>query len=174
MRRLRWPLTALAVLSLLGTMGGAALAEESDEPMASATVQGQVFFNGVTSSGVATMEEDFRRMEDMVISLRVDADDDRLDGAGSARYNSSKYPFPVEVSTGIYDFANEDGRWVGTYHAFVEPTMGIDRDTVILTGEGAYDGLSAYLLIDWSSLPAEFIGAIFPGEMPPYPDQDGE
>ena len=142
--------------------------------MASATLQGQVFFNGVISSGAATMDDGFWRMEDMGISLRVDADDDRLDGAGSARSNSSKYPFPLEVQAGIYDFANEDGRWVGTVTAFVEPTMDIDRDTVILTGEGAYEGLSAYLLIDWSSLPAEFIGAIFPGEMPPYPDQDGE
>jgi hypothetical protein len=174
MRRLRWPLTALAVLSLLGTMGGAALAEESDEAMASATVQGQVFFDGVTSSGSTTMDDDAWRVKDMGISLRVDADDDRLDGAGTARSNSSKYPFPLEVQAGIYDFANDDGRWVGTVTAFVEPTMGIDHDTVILSGAGAYEGLSAYLLIDWSSLPAEFIGAIFPGEMPPYPDQDSE
>ena len=36
------------------------------------------------------------------------ADDDRLDGAGTARSNSSKYPFPLEVQAGIYDFANDD------------------------------------------------------------------
>jgi hypothetical protein len=58
--------------------------------------------------------------------------------------------------------------------AFVEPTLGIDRDKVILSGDGAYEGLSAYLLIDWSSTPADFIGAIFPGEMPPFPASDDE
>ncbi len=172
MRKSSSSLAALAAVSLLGGTSGAAIAQETDEAMASATAQGQVFFNGVTSSGVANLDDGFWRMEDMRISMRVDADDDRLDGTGSVRYNSSKYPFPVEVSAGIYDFANEGGRWVGTMTAFVEPTMGIDRDTVILSGEGAYEGLSAYLLIDWSSLPADFIGAIFPGEMPPYPDED--
>lgn len=150
------------------------MAQETDETMASATVQGQVFFNGVTSSGVANIDDGFWRMEDMGISMRVDADDDRLDGTGSVRYNSSKYPFPLEVQAGIYEFGSDDGRWIGTMTALTEPTLSIDRDTVILTGEGAYDGLSAYLLIDWSNSPAEFIGGIFPGEMPPYPDQDGE
>ena len=174
MRKLNSSLAALAALSLLGAMGGAAVAEETDETMASATVQGQMFVTGVASDGVLTIDEDAWRTNDIGVWLRVDADDDRLDGTGSARYNSSKYPFPLEVQAGIYDFANDDGRWVGTVTAFVEPTMGIDHDTVILSGAGAYEGLSAYLLIDWSSLPAEFIGAIFPGEMPPYPDQDSE
>jgi len=172
MRKLSMPLAPLAVLALLGAMCGAALAEDSDETMASATVQGTVFFTGVASYGVLTSDDDALRTEDNGVWLRVDADDDRLDGTGSARYNSSKYPYPLEVLAGIYDFKNEDGRWVGTYTCFVEPTLGIDRDTVILRGEGAYEGLSAYLLIDWAGSSGDFIGAIFPGEMPTVPTPD--
>ena len=172
MWKLRSSLAALSVLSLLGATSGAVIAAESDEAMASVTVKGQVFFTGVASDGVMTMDEDAWRTKDTEVWLRVEADDDRLDGTGSARYNSSKYPYPLELQAGIYDFANEDGRWVGTYTAFVEPTMGIDRDTVILSGEGAYEGLSAYLPIDWSGNSGSFIGAIFPGVMPTVPTPD--
>ena len=151
---------------------GAVIAAESDETMASVTVQGQVFFTGVASNGTQTMDEDAWRTKDTEVWLRVEADDDRLDGTGSARYNSSKYPYPLELQAGIFEITNDDGSWVGTGTELVEPTMGIDRDTVILSGEGAYDGLSAYLLTDWSGNSGDFIGAIFPGEMPSVPTLD--
>lgn len=46
----------------------------------------------------------------------------------------------------------------------------IDLETVVLTGEGGYDGLSAYLVADWNpESGADIQGAIFAGEMPPVP-----
>ena len=40
----------------------------------------------------------------------------------------------------------------------------------VLTGEGAYDGLSAYLVTDFTETPPMVQGAVFAGEMPPAPD----
>jgi hypothetical protein len=43
------------------------------------------------------------------------------------------------------------------------------KETMILTGEGAYAGLTAYLLLDWGTIGRPFTGIIFPGEMPEPP-----
>ena len=40
---------------------------------------------------------------------------------------------------------------------------------MILTGEGAYAGLTAYLNLDWGTPGRPFRGIIFPGEMPEPP-----
>ena len=40
---------------------------------------------------------------------------------------------------------------------------------MILTGEGAYAGLTAYLNLDWAQIGRPFTGIIFPGEMPEPP-----
>ena len=60
--------------------------------------------------------------------------------------------------------------------AIVHVGAGISRDettdfgTVLFTGEGGYEGLSAYLLGDWTEEPVAVEGAVFPGEMPPFPE----
>ncbi len=40
---------------------------------------------------------------------------------------------------------------------------------MILTGDGAYAGLTAYLTVDWGTPGRPFNGIIFPGEMPEPP-----
>ena len=44
----------------------------------------------------------------------------------------------------------------------------------MLTGEGDYQGLSAYLMVDWSTWSEDTLpivdGAVFPGEAPPFPE----
>ena len=53
---------------------------------------------------------------------------------------------------------------------------GIDRDeethfsTVVLTGEDAYEGLTAYISVDWTEEPVAVEGAVFVGEAPPRPE----
>jgi hypothetical protein len=44
-----------------------------------------------------------------------------------------------------------------------------DTDTIVLTGSGAYDGLSAYLVMTWTRAGGSFREAIFPGGMPSAP-----
>ena len=68
---------------------------------------------------------------------------------------------------------NDAVRWVGTgagpSDAFASTdTPRLNTDTVILHGEDAYVGLTAYLLIDRQFFgTATFASVIFPGELPP-------
>jgi hypothetical protein len=45
---------------------------------------------------------------------------------------------------------------------------------VILTGLDAYEGLTAYLWVDFTEDPPAVEGAIFEGEMPPTPEPADE
>jgi len=71
---------------------------------------------------------------------------------------------------------NVDGSWSGQGTALVHGGGGIPRDeatnldTVVLTGAGAYEGLTAYVLADWTEDPVAVEGVVFPGEAPPFPE----
>lgn len=47
---------------------------------------------------------------------------------------------------------------------------GTDFDTIVLTGEGAPEGLAAYVLAGWTDDPIAVEGAVFVGEGPPFPE----
>ena len=49
-----------------------------------------------------------------------------------------------------------------------------DARTVVLHGEGAREGLTAYFVLDWSAEPHTLTAAMFPGEMPPFPEPADE
>ena len=74
--------------------------------------------------------------------------------------------FEVQAATRVVE--NVDGRWVGTVTGLTGPNMDTDTDsdtdTVILHGEGAYEGLTAYVVIDCTASPIEFVAAMVPGE----------
>jgi hypothetical protein len=46
-----------------------------------------------------------------------------------------------------------------------------DLDAILLTGEGGYEGLFAYMLVEANIMegPEAVEGAVFPGETPPFP-----
>jgi hypothetical protein len=81
----------------------------------------------------------------------------------------------VVVQSFVYRIENDRGSWSGQgtalVHAGGELTLDqvTNLDTVLLTGEGGYAGLGAYLLVDWTEDPPAVEGAIFGGEMPPHP-----
>ena len=74
----------------------------------------------------------------------------------------------VQVEANHRILVNDGGRWVGNSTAFMGPTIG-NIDTVVLTGEDGYAGLTAYVSIDWGKDPATFVGVIIPAEMPAPP-----
>ena len=60
---------------------------------------------------------------------------------------------------------NDGGRWTGSGTAIqAGETWAM---TAVLTGQGAYDGLTAYVTVDWYA--GTLVGAIFPGPMPSAP-----
>lgn len=73
---------------------------------------------------------------------------------------------------------NDAGTWsghgTGLVHAGPEGPMGEDAtemSTVVLTGEGGYEGHTLYLIVDWTAEQAAAVeGAVFVGEAPPFPE----
>jgi hypothetical protein len=107
--------------------------------------------------------------------MPIEMSDPRLSGTLSQVYTLVKHPVAgddnLRVFTGRYRIENEGGSWEGS-NAGMERGSGPWRtvtDTGVLVGSGAYEGLTAYLVFDWTySLPATTVtGAIFPGDLPP-------
>jgi hypothetical protein len=112
----------------------------------------------------------------------IETDDPRLTGLvtivsnGAIRLDDGAYG-QVDLRSSEYRIENDDGAWAGPATAFSYPLDGgvresgqISQDTVVLTGEGSYDGLTAYLVIDYTVVPATLEGTAFAGEMPPAPE----
>jgi hypothetical protein len=123
--------------------------------------------------GVGSPPDEKQVREGVVFTHRWEASDPRLSGTATFWAIWHEYAsgdFSVDASTRVVE--NDAGRWVGTATALAGP--GIETDTVILHGEDAYEGLTAYVLIDFRVFPIEFVAAIFPGEMPPFPEPAAE
>jgi hypothetical protein len=152
--------TGLAAASLLltGTVLGVS-AQSPDagsptpDPMAAASVSGtlgEVDFNADGTVGTADM---------------VTSSDPRLGGVLTYVETKVHYPGDIMVGASRAEIRSDDGAWVGTG---TESSAGMG-ETMILTGEGAYAGLTAYLNLDWGQIGRPFKGIIFPGEMPEPP-----
>jgi hypothetical protein len=150
---------AAATLMLTGTAPGT-IAQSPDassptpDPMAAAAVTGTlgpVDFNGSGTVGHAD---------------GVTSSDPRL--GGILTYLETKVPFPGDIGVGAsrVEIRSDAGAWVGTGTEYAGPGA---LETMILAGEGAYAGLTAYLLLDWTTPGRPFNGIIFPGEMPEPP-----
>ena len=151
----------------------------SPDPMGAAWVTGTL--GGGTGSQVGspevTVEEGVTRSypyhwQDFA-QMRVS--DPRLGGMLSVIYNQDTYDgaegdlSTFTVASGTYRIENEGGSWEGPNIALNRGSSGTDTvsDTGVLVGSGAYEGLTAFLVFDFSQGPATVVGAIFPGEMPP-------
>ena len=84
----------------------------------------------------------------------------------------------------VWRIENENGSWTGQGYEL----QGSGEDSqwdwddqphhvtvLMLTGEGDYEGMSAHLTVDWSTISEDFSlvevrGGVFPGEPPPFPE----
>jgi hypothetical protein len=73
----------------------------------------------------------------------------------------------------IYEIVNEGGTWLCEASRLPDPMVPSEEHTLVFNGEGAYEGMTAYLHIDWSQAPFAFTGLILPGEAPPYAEPQG-
>jgi hypothetical protein len=166
-------ISILAIGLLAGSAVGVAAQDEAADPMAPAYVTGTVASGGGGSQGTTTSADGFTRIDGYESTNLWEASDPRLNGTAFYTGNWQRYGaagFQVEAGTRVLE--NDGGRWVGTTTALARG--GVNTDTVVLHGEDAYDGLTAYVLMDWTSSPTSFVAAIFPGEMPPFPELPAE
>ena len=149
--------------------------------MAPATVTGSVRYIGGHLSGDYSSVDGVVRESGMISKHAWEASDPRLSGTEAYTKTLDYYPtlgFDVDATSRVLE--NDTGRWVGTGVGMEGVAISADMPrlstaTVILHGEGAYEGLTAYLLMDeGASGSATFAGVIFPGEMPPFPEAAAE
>lgn len=167
MRDIEIRISAILAIGLLaGSAAGAAAQGQETATIDPCTapispVSGRIIWGGTTDEvppvtfGGATHQE-------VVHIARWDLDDDRLDGKQEfqAVWDTN---FEAGVHSGTIRIENADGAWSGTVQG-VGPSMGTWQEFTSLTGEGAYEGLSASLFgTSGSSGPLE--GAIYPTEL---------
>ena len=173
MRTLRLSLAGTVFVALLGGLSGAVAAQ--DDPMAPALVTGTVTPVGEASLGSPSFGDDVIVFEGVSATNRWEASDPRLSGTSTYTGDWQEYlsaGFVVKAGTRVIE--NDDGRWVGTATALQGER--VNTDTVVLHGEGAYEGLTAYVLM-WDpplAPQATFDAAIFSGEMPEFPEPPAE
>lgn len=177
MRMSRLSVTGAIMLTLLVGLSGAVLAQ--DDPMAPATVTGSVRYIDGIPSGERTSVDEAVRQSGVSLTNRWTASDPRLSGTETYAGTWDRYApgFQVEATTHVLE--NDVGRWVGTgaglTGAFIDTDSPLlDTHTIILHGEGEYEGLTAYVLMEWNHNRGTFVGAIFPGEMPPLTEPSTE
>ena len=73
----------------------------------------------------------------------------------------------------VYEIVNEGGHWLCEASRAVAPGDAPGAHTLVFNGEGDYEGMTAYLDVDWSQAPFAFTGVILPGEAPPYAEPQG-
>ena len=151
---------AAAILMVAGTVLGTVAQSpgaNSSTPDSKAAVYvtgtlGQVDFNSDGTVGTAQT---------------VTSSDPRLGGVLTYVENKDAYP-GGGVGASRAEIRSDDGAWVGTGTEYAADMLD-GLETMILAGEGAYAGLTAYLNLDWGTPGRPFRGIIFPGEMPKPP-----
>ncbi len=169
----------LSVVLAIGLLAGSAMgsgAQGAGEPGPAAYVHG--FFDGVGCCGdeVETFDDEGNRLtlRGMTGSGTSEMDDPRLSGVWENTVSVDEFAQldtdeRVEIHWGELTITNDEGTWAGTWTQTYD-SMAVSDTPLIqyhLTGDGAYEGLSAILSVTSSGWPRSAVaGAIFPGPMP--------
>ena len=156
MRTLRLSLVGTVMLALLGGLGVVAVAqEEGTEP------------TGVVINIVAMSDPGVRPA-----TWTFQASDPRLSGTATVAFTIEDYPGATLEALALR-VVNDEGSWVGTGRGIASQSYG-DMQTYILSGEGTYEGLSAFLSVDIAREPGVIKGMVIEGELPPFPEPPAE
>jgi len=182
-------ISILAIGLLAGSAVGAAAQDEevAAEPTTPAKVTGTI-----DSEAGDLVQEPTETVVDGVLEVRggvftgdrFEMDDPRLTGTATGTFNvdvhkESDFIDVVAGSLGLR-IENEAGSWSGqgttVFHGggTIPQEEALNLDTWLLTGAGAYEGLSAYLIVDPTEDPPTVEGVIYAGEMPPFPELPAE
>ena len=161
--------TTLIAAIAVGLVAGATVGVVAqDEPMAPAQVTGTGPYPTEVSLGSRAWEDGALRERGMRFATTWEASDPRLSGAVSLSTNRDQYEkqemFVVSASAVV---ENDVGRWAGSGTVLAGEELG-ETMTLIMQGEDAYEGLTAYVVMDLRG--RTFNAAIFPGELPEYPE----
>ena len=163
---------ASMILSMLVTTNMATASPPDAQDSPTAVVAGKCTLTDVVSVGSNEgLRDEFYGMERLVHAYAFDSPDPRLDcdAIGTATWFGWYAPDFVAVSVVRWDLRCGQGSWSGTSTG-IGTFDDLNLDTILLEGARGNDGLTAYLLLDWSGHPARYTGVIFHGRMPAFPE----
>ena len=163
MRKLRAMLAGPVVLALLLGPGSAAIAQ--DEALAPTAT------TGTLDLGEPVAEHD----EPVIHVHNWTAADPRL--TGTATYTGSWHIYdppsedcddPDREAGALYEIVNDGGSWAcaGVNAPIPGPDGASNVHVLALTGTGEYEGLYAYIMIDWGADPFTFSALVTPNKAP--------
>ena len=140
--------------------------------MAPAEVTGSISLEDLRSRGEVTYVDDVGITSGWELSNRWEASDPRLSGTSIEATTWHRYPQGFTVVSTTFGVENDDGRWVGTSTGM--EGSGFFTDTAVLHGEGAYEGLTAYLMMDLARDAGTIRGLVVADDLPPFPEPAAE
>ena len=184
--------TTISILAL-GLLAGSAVgvAAQDDEAAAEPSTPAKVA-GTINEEAGDLVQEPTETVVDGVLEVRgviaegdrFEMDDPRLTGTVTVAVNVDVHKVSDFVDVVAFALAlrleNEAGSWSGQGTGVSHGGGGIPQeealnlDTWVLTGAGAYEGLSAYLIVDPTEDPPTVEGVIVEGDMPPFPELPAE
>jgi hypothetical protein len=183
MRTLRLSVVGMVILALLGAMGGAVMAQDEpaameefgrpaeEAPVTATHVTGTPIDHASDDSAVEnwTDERGVEHYHGFRASSTDEWSDPRLPSETAMVENYDIYQTDdgsQVVGLSAVRLDGPGGSWTGTATSLYSLPDGTGTGLMVLTGEGAYEGLFAVLEGD----PTGWDGYICEGEMPPMPD----
>jgi len=172
MRTLR--MATMTVVLIAGSSGAVTAEDELlFGPMTPARVSGDfAYVESISEGTVEELGESMWQTEGSANAYRVTSSDPRFGGDATTTTDWIGFYPPSLVATAETEWLVEDqhGSWSGLSRSIAsmadEDPINVPEQ-VVLTGSGAYAGLSAHLIVDYSD--ETFLGAIIPDEMPDLP-----
>jgi hypothetical protein len=170
-------LVGATILALLGvlTMAVVASDEDEDEAPTATYVTGEIIQTQGTGDAEYWEEGGVEHTRGLLHEETIEWSDPRLPSRLLINTNIGSHQPDARATTSSYRLEDgPDGAWVGTGRSFGGyptgefPPVGITVMT--LTGEGAYEGLSAMIANKLEDGASALEGYIFEGALPPIPD----
>ena len=173
MQSLQLILTGPVILVLLAATSLAVVAQDE------ATMQVSVAPVVVTGTLDCTDGESEEPMGQSVVTVHAwQATDPRLSGEATYTGHWHIYEPPSEdagdpeavdvADAAVYEIVTEGGGWLCESSRTAPPRTGDATHTLVFSGKDEYEGLTAYLHVDWSATPFTFSGLIMEGEAPAW------
>ena len=184
--------TSVISILAIGLLASSAVGVAAQDEEAAGVPTGPASFSGTyegtwppLNEGTNTFVDGLELFRDQVFADSIETTDPRLTGSVLQAQNTDvhdvsgrdQFVAPRSVNWRI---ENEGGAWTGQGYELHgwgadDPHQEAFGVTVLmLTGEGDYEGLSAYLMVDWSTWSEDTLptvdGAVYPGEAPPFPE----
>lgn len=169
--------SAIASVLLVATISAPAAAQSSEPsgsvppPTLPARFTAIIESGGQVRSGTTqTVEGVTRTRGNAWAQTVVTTSDPRIEGRVTISYDGDEYGPALSSGAVTWRIENDEGAWQGSYPTF-DLGQDVSVETVVLTGEGAYEGLTIIWeqTRDWSTSRWEVRGVIFPGPPPDAP-----